>query len=100
MDTDQPHSQKPENVASPPELAGEGVMLSPREKQLLRRLATGKSDKVIRQQIGGTLKQIGVQRERLVEKLHIQSQEQLVTLAGQLAGRRIGSSKYKKKVRR
>ena len=62
------------------------VVLSPREKLLLRRLARGKSDKVISQEIGGTHEQIGMQRRRLLEKLRIQSQAELVTLAGQLAG--------------
>ena len=62
-----------------------GVILSARERQLLRRFALGKSDKVIVREIGGTQQQIAVQRERLIGKLKIQSQAQLVTLAGQLA---------------
>jgi DNA-binding CsgD family transcriptional regulator len=91
------HSQTTELAASPPELAGERVViLSAREKQLLRRLAHGQPDKLIVAEIGGTEMQIGMQRERLIEKLRIQSQEQLVTLAGQ----RAGSSKYVKKGRR
>jgi DNA-binding NarL/FixJ family response regulator len=77
-------------AASPPELVGERVViLSPREKLLLRRFACGKSDKVISQEIGATQEQIGMQRKRLIEKLR-------VTLAGQLAARppRPGSGKY------
>lgn len=61
------------------------VILSPREKRLLRRLAEGKSDGRIRLEIGGTLEQIGAQRLRLVAKLHIGSQAELVKLAEQLA---------------
>jgi DNA-binding CsgD family transcriptional regulator len=60
-------------------------MLSQREKQLLRRLAKGKSDGEIAAQIGGTERQIGVQRKRLIDKLQIHSQAQLTTLAKQLA---------------
>ena len=61
------------------------VILSPREKLLLRRIANGKSDNLISQEIGGTQEQIGMQRKRLIEKLQIQSHAQLVALAGQLA---------------
>ena len=61
------------------------VILSPREKLLLRRFAHGKSDKLIASEIGGTQEQIGMQRKRLIEKLQIQSQAQLETLAAQLA---------------
>ena len=72
------------------------TLLSPREKQLLRRFALGKSDRVIAYEIGGTQQQIAVQRKTLTEKLHIQSQAQLVTLAAQLAAwpARRASGKY------
>jgi DNA-binding CsgD family transcriptional regulator len=89
--------------ASPPELAGQFVViLSPREKLLLRRFAYGKSDIVISQEIGGTQEQIRMQRKRLIEKLQIQSHAQLVTLAGQLAAwpARPGSGKYGRDGRR
>ena len=80
------HFQTKGKAASPPEPAGERVViLSPREKLLLRRFANGKSDKVIAEEIGGTQEQVGMQRKRLIDKLQIQSQAQLVTLAGQLA---------------
>ena len=62
------------------------VILSPHEKKLLRRLAVGKSDRVIACEIGGTQQRIGVQRKRLIEKLHIQSQAQLVTFGGSVSG--------------
>jgi DNA-binding CsgD family transcriptional regulator len=97
------HSQTDEQTASTLELADKrGVILSPREKQLLRRFALGKSDKVIACEIGGTQQQIGVQRKRLVEKLQIQSQAQLVTLVAQLAAwpARRPSGIYLKKGRR
>ena len=71
---------------SAPELVDEcDVILSPRERQLLRRFALGRSDKVIAREIGVTQQQIEMQRERLTDKLQIQSQAQLVTLAAQLA---------------
>jgi len=80
------HLQTNGKAASPPELAREPVViLSPREKLLLRRFASGKSDNLISKEIGGAHEQIGMQRKRLIEKLRIQSHEQLVTLAGQLA---------------
>ena len=90
-------------AASSPEQRGECVViLSPREKKLLRRFAVGKSDKVIAKEIGGTQERIGMQRKRLIEKLRIQSQAQLVTLAGQLAAwpARPGSGKNRRKGRR
>jgi DNA-binding CsgD family transcriptional regulator len=81
---DHPHLQTNGKAAPLPDLADEcGVILSPREKQLLRRVALGKSDRVIACEIGGTQKQIGVQRKGLVEKLKIQSRGELVTLAAQ-----------------
>ena len=80
------HSQTNGKAAPPPDLADDcDVILSPREKKLLRRFALGKSDKVIACEIGGTQQRIGMQRKRLIEKLQIQSQAQLVTLAAQLA---------------
>ena len=80
------HIQPNGKATSPAELVGKCVViLSPREKQLLRRFAFGESDKVIANEIGGTQEQIEMQRKRLFEKLRIQSQAQLVTLAGQLA---------------
>ena len=80
-----PHLQTNGKVAPLPDLAGCDVTLSARERQLLRRFARGKSDKVIAREIGGTQQQIEIQRERLIDKLHIQSQAQLVTAAAQLA---------------
>jgi DNA-binding CsgD family transcriptional regulator len=86
MDMDHLHSQTNEKAASEFELAHErGVILSPREKQLLRRFAVGKSDKVIGCEIGGTEQGIRMQRKRLIEKLQIQSQAQLVIFADQFA---------------
>ena len=98
-----PHFQTNGKAASPPELANEcDPLLSPREKQLLRRFALGKPDQVIACEIGGTQQRIGVQRKRLIEKLHIQSQAQLVTLAAQLAAwpARRASGIYLRKGRR
>ncbi|WP_128936376.1 LuxR C-terminal-related transcriptional regulator [Bradyrhizobium zhanjiangense] len=48
--------------------------LSPREKQLLRRLAAGKTDRQIAAKLGGTIDQISDQRKRLLKKLRITSQ--------------------------
>lgn len=50
-----------------------------------RRPYKGKTDREIAAQIGSTERQVGVQRERLIEKLQIRSQAQLMTLAKQLA---------------
>jgi DNA-binding CsgD family transcriptional regulator len=61
------------------------VILSPREKQLLRRLAQGKSDHKIAAEIGGTAQQIVGQRQRLIEKLAIKSQAELAAAVAQLA---------------
>jgi DNA-binding CsgD family transcriptional regulator len=97
------HAQTNEKTASTLEVEDErGAILSPREKQLLRRFALGKSDKVIACEVGGTAQRIGVQRKRLIEKLRIQSQAQLVTLAAQLAAwpARPGSGIYLRKGRR
>jgi DNA-binding CsgD family transcriptional regulator len=59
--------------------------LSPREKQLLRRFAQGKSDKKIVQEIGGTEKQVAEQRQALIKKLRIQFDGQLMAAADELA---------------
>jgi DNA-binding CsgD family transcriptional regulator len=61
------------------------VFLSPREKQLLRRLAQNKSDKQIAAEIGGRTDHIALQRLRLIEKLQIQSQGHLSALTRHLA---------------
>ena len=86
MDGDSPHLQTNGKAAPPPDLADDcDVTLSARERQLLRRFALGKSDKVIAREIDGTQQQIEMQRERLIDRLQIQSQAQLVTLAAPLA---------------
>jgi DNA-binding CsgD family transcriptional regulator len=54
-------------------------LLSPREKQLLRRFAQGKSDTKIAREIGGNARQVAGQRQALISKLRIQSEAQLVT---------------------
>jgi DNA-binding CsgD family transcriptional regulator len=61
------------------------LILSPREKALLRRLAQGKSDKLIAKQMGGTKLQIAAQRQRLIDKLGIRSPTQLAAAAERLA---------------
>jgi DNA-binding CsgD family transcriptional regulator len=61
------------------------LILSPREKQLLRRLAQGKSDKQIAAQIGGTEQQIAAQRQRLIDRLEIRSPTELAAAAERLA---------------
>jgi DNA-binding NarL/FixJ family response regulator len=70
MDGDSPHLQTNGKAAPPPDLADDcDVTLSARERQLLRRFALGKSDKVIAREIGGTQQQIEMQRERLIDRL-------------------------------
>ena len=50
-------------------------ILSGREKRPLRRITKGKSNRRIVAEIGGTEQQIGEQRQRLLSKLEIRSQE-------------------------
>ncbi|MGY8662876.1 helix-turn-helix transcriptional regulator [Bradyrhizobium sp. UFLA05-109] len=59
--------------------------LSPREKQFLRRLAAGKTDKEIAVQLGGTVKQVSEQRARLLNKLQISSEADIADAAKRLA---------------
>ncbi|MET4086670.1 helix-turn-helix transcriptional regulator [Bradyrhizobium sp. S3.5.5] len=66
-------------------------LLSPREKRLLRRLAAGKTDRQIAWRLGGTIEQISEQRVRLLRKLKINSQAEIVDAAERLAKR----SKYR-----
>jgi DNA-binding NarL/FixJ family response regulator len=61
------------------------LILSPREKQLLRCLAKGKSDKLIEAQIGCTKQQIAAQRQRLIDRLGIHSPTELAAAAERLA---------------
>jgi DNA-binding CsgD family transcriptional regulator len=61
------------------------IWLSPREKQLLRRLAAGKSDAAIASHFGTPAKQVAEQRKRLLEKLGIKSEEEIAEVATQLA---------------
>ena len=61
------------------------LMLTSREKMLLRRLAQGKTDRKIAAEIGGQEDQIGLQRQRLIERLEIRSDEQLAARAKELA---------------
>jgi DNA-binding CsgD family transcriptional regulator len=84
MNTDQ-HQSKEEPI-SQRNLASEAfAILSSREKQLLRRLSQGMTDRQIAVKIGGTERQVSAQRERLLQKLHIQTAAQLVSVAARLA---------------
>ncbi|MDD1519987.1 MULTISPECIES: helix-turn-helix domain-containing protein [Bradyrhizobium] len=47
----------------------QGAPLSPREKQLLRRIAAGKTDAQIAERFGGGVKRVAEQRARLLNKL-------------------------------
>jgi DNA-binding CsgD family transcriptional regulator len=60
-------------------------LLSPREKQLLRRIAKRMSDAAIATDIGGTAAQITDQRERLLTKLGLKSQGDIDEAAQKLA---------------
>jgi DNA-binding CsgD family transcriptional regulator len=59
--------------------------LSPREKKLLRRFASGKTDKEIARELGDREARIAAERQRINEKPQIQTGEQLVMLADRLA---------------
>jgi DNA-binding CsgD family transcriptional regulator len=59
--------------------------ISPREKQLLRRFAAGKTDNQIARELHDVESRIAAQRQRLAEKFQIDTHEQLVTIAEKLA---------------
>jgi DNA-binding CsgD family transcriptional regulator len=52
---------------------------------MLRRLAKGMSDHMIAVQLGGKTEQVSAQRQRLCQKLHINSQAEVVEAAARLA---------------
>ena len=60
-------------------------ILSPREKQLLRRIAKGKSNQRIAVEIGGTEQQIGEQRRILLSKFGFRTEETVAEVADRLA---------------
>jgi DNA-binding CsgD family transcriptional regulator len=59
--------------------------LTTRERKLLRRMALGQSDHAIAMDIGGTDAQIATQRLRLLRKLNIRSQAEIIAAATNLA---------------
>jgi len=61
------------------------MLLSSREKRLLRRIAAGKTDEQIASTLGGTANQIAEQRARLLDKLNISSEAEFVEAAKRLA---------------
>jgi DNA-binding NarL/FixJ family response regulator len=61
------------------------LILSPREKQLLRRFAQGKTDRKIAHEIGGTDRQVAAQRQTLLKKLQMPSEAQLAEAADRFA---------------
>jgi DNA-binding CsgD family transcriptional regulator len=61
------------------------IILSPREKLLLRRLARGMSDRDIALKIGGTDKQIAEQKARLIGRLGIKTGADLTEAATRFA---------------
>jgi DNA-binding CsgD family transcriptional regulator len=61
------------------------LVLTPRDRRLLRRLAQGKTDKAIAIEIGDTEERIAAQRRRITEKLQVRSQDELVAMAERLA---------------
>jgi DNA-binding CsgD family transcriptional regulator len=54
---------------------------SPRERQLLRRFAAGKTDAQIARELSDTESRIAQQRQRLAEKFQIDTHEQLLAVA-------------------
>ena len=58
-----------------------GLPLTPREEQVLRRAALGRSDADIARQIGGTEAQVATQRLRLLRKLKICSHAEIIEAA-------------------
>ena len=55
--------------------------LTPREKQLLRRMAKGRSNAEIRKEMGGTSDQVLDQQFRLIRKLKVNSEAELIKAA-------------------
>jgi DNA-binding CsgD family transcriptional regulator len=62
-------------------------LLTPREKRLLRRFAQGKTDRMIARALCEPVERIAAQRERILEKLQIESTDQLKEIAVRLASR-------------
>jgi DNA-binding CsgD family transcriptional regulator len=62
-----------------------GFPLTPREKQLLRRFAVGKTDAEIAVRLGGNAEQISRQRARLLAKLGISARGEIADAANRLA---------------
>ena len=58
---------------------------SPRDRQLLRRFAAGKTDKQIAYELGGTISSVAAQRQRIAHKFDIQTDNQLRELTNQIA---------------
>jgi DNA-binding CsgD family transcriptional regulator len=56
-------------------------VLTPREKRLLRRFAQGRTEKSIARELCEPVERIAAQRERIFEKLQIQSPDQLAEIA-------------------
>jgi DNA-binding NarL/FixJ family response regulator len=61
------------------------MLLTPREKRLLRRFAQGRTDKSIARELCEPVEGIAAQRERILEKLQIQSPDQLTEIAVRFA---------------
>lgn len=61
------------------------VLLSPREKQLLRRFAAGKTDEELVSYFGGSIEQMSYVRARLLNKLGISAQTEISDAAERLA---------------
>lgn len=59
--------------------------LSPREKQLLRRIAAGKTDAQIAERLGGGALRVAEQRARLLHKLGISTPAEIADAAERLA---------------
>jgi DNA-binding CsgD family transcriptional regulator len=63
------------------------MLLTPREKRLLRRFAQGRTDKSIARELCEPVERIAAQRERILEKLQIKSTDELAETAVRLASR-------------
>jgi DNA-binding CsgD family transcriptional regulator len=72
-------------AAEPRQMSTSKLPLSPREKQILRRLAAGKTDAQIAVQLGGTVEQVTLQRARLLAKLEVGTPAEIADAAERLA---------------
>ncbi len=72
--------------------------LTPREQEVFKLVVRGKTNKVVGRELGATERTIKAHRQRVMEKMNVQSLAELVSVAervGMLAGSFSGSAEAK-----